>query len=83
MYVCMYNTKMGEMSKSETAEHLWNEAHQIKCGQAEIIHTEEKRINRKLKESVLIRITEEPTKRRYEFHMAFSDTRQEVTVGVT
>jgi hypothetical protein len=52
------NTKMGEISKSKTAEHVY-EDHRIQWNKAEIIHKEENRIIRKLKESVFIRTTEQ------------------------
>jgi hypothetical protein len=49
---------MEKISKSKIAEHSWDEDHKIQWNKAEIINKEEKRIIRKLKESVFIRTTE-------------------------
>jgi hypothetical protein len=44
---------MEDVSKPKIAEHSWDEDHSIQWNKAEIIHKEEKRIIRKLKELVL------------------------------
>jgi hypothetical protein len=43
------NTRMGEIPKSKTAEHLSDEDHRIQWNKAEITQKEENRIIRKLK----------------------------------
>jgi hypothetical protein len=47
--------KMGEISKSKTAEYSWDEDYRIQWNKAEIIHKKENRITMKLKVLVSIR----------------------------
>jgi hypothetical protein len=59
---------MGELFKSRIAEHSWDEDHRKQWNMTEIIHKEENRIIRKLKEQA-----DRPlTQHRRKVHMALS-----------
>jgi hypothetical protein len=50
---------MGEIYKSKIVERSWDEDHRVQWDKEEVTHKEEKRIIRKLKESIFIRTTEQ------------------------